>query len=514
MNAYTQTTLEYTGEYKDPLTEEERKEAKEYVHTGYIDRAQQEACGATEDSQRACEGINATVFGDTIDQLIPYVGMLMSIVGITSGGKITERNPGTNEAGEPNEAKTQTDYCKYIALGTSVMGTMIQTTQQESINIRNQLDQAYGSEEENGEVMTPQKKALYKQAESHEVRKKTANLQSYGYYGTAGCYAALLATSGIGLGADYGTYMRMGASALLGVFYTKLAKANQNYADEVRGIADSLPGAGDCNPITEKDCFCAQPEASSRPDVCYPELEVRKLGNSFALSTGCVDKSANADPQCNCSTSNGGPGCLDQVTLPAIQLSGGSTTQAGQLISQATQPFSSSLPAASVNSSTSGQGAFKLLKKADKNIAPIPLNENQKKIAKAFAAAGLPPNLSSRLATVKPSSAGNNQAALALQSLQKGSKKNPSKVTKNLNGNDSVLKYKKKNKSNRRTASSFKNPYARKKSSASGNKNILKYANKATSQASINKSRSRSVFDIISTRYQKSGFNRLDFELD
>ncbi len=495
-------------EYTKPndLTTEEARIADQHLEEGYINRAREEACNADEDSQRACAGFKATVFGDTGDAMVQAATMALSVMGL-AGGKIQERSgaasgePAT-EGGEATQ-KEQNDYCRFIPIGTTVIGQAMQTSSQQSIAIRQQLGNPGNEEQE-----SMQARALYAQAETHESRAKTAKFEATGYGATLGCYV-LMTTPGIGQvsiqNAGYGTYMKMGASGFLAWFYSRLAKKNQDYADRVREIADGLPGRGDCNPITDRACFCAQPENIYNAEYCVENAIT--LSDGRTASVGCVDRNGNID-DCGCKTQ----GCLDALVAPLFSMGGIGSTQTGGAIKRAIAPFGGGdLAAANFDSSSIAQGAFKKLKDLDDKVPAVNLNEDQKKIARGFVKAGLPPRLSAQLAATKPNSFGLKAAGRINGSV--GENDRPANSVTSNQGGPSVITFKKKG--SRNTASnSFKNPFSKSGSKDNFGVEVMNFANKATKNAAITRNPSKNVFDIISKRYQKSGFQRLQLELE
>lgn len=512
-----------TGEYQktndpdaDELTLEEARQASEFVNDAYIQRKMQEACGEDEDTQKACAGIEANVFGEMEDNLIKAAAMALSMFSLGSS-KITQREGSVPEAAtgeEQAEPKEQEDYCRFIPIGTVMVGQIMQSSRQQSIQTRLQLEQQGFRTRDSDPDTVRQASALYAQAESHDGRAEGNKIESMGYGATVGCYVILTTTSGIGLtNVGTGTYVKMGAAGFLAWFYNRMASKNKEYAQKVRDIADALPGKGDCNPITDKPCYCAQPETMNDPQYCVELPQgIAASSSGFVIPTGCVNRNGQQDPQCRCRASNA---CLDQMVAPLFDIPGASNTALAGTVRNALRPFNNSLNSANLTSGDASQGAFRVLKKIDDKLPKKPLNAEQAKLAKTFAKAGLPPNLARNLATQKTNSFGLNAA----KNLASAPKVDTAPTTKSFKGGDAaVLNYKSKSRSSRSTSSGgFKNPFAKKAGAQAGNPNVLHYANKASAAAarrSINRDSGKNVFDIISYRYQKSGFQALSLELE
>src|SRR5690606_18254005 len=57
----------------------------------------------------------------------------------------------------------------------------------------------------------------------------------------------------------------------------------------------------DCNPHTDRDCYCSEPTTMNDPKYCAPYLHKRTIRDpGITMRTSCINNQAQADPQCKC----------------------------------------------------------------------------------------------------------------------------------------------------------------------------------------------------------------------
>ncbi|MCO4793863.1 MAG: hypothetical protein KC493_09130, partial [Bacteriovoracaceae bacterium] len=267
------------------LSDQDKHISENYNHSGYLDRQKEEACA---NDKEACGGLDqgnqnfkmvAKAFGMIVGML-PSDGAFKQ--NVTKGGETQ-----TNADGTKKEEKKQ-DYCRYIAVGTEMVAQFQQQatqTEMSSIPVKKE---------------TAQKESLDRAARSHEARAENAKYQVAGWGTTTVCYGYMAATaSSVG---GMGWFKLAMAGVMTGFYYTEMDK-HKKAAAKVRGIAKKLGGLGDCNPVTEKNCYCSQPESMNDVAVCMPQIKKRQVAAN-SVQVACLDSKLKADPQCHCATTD------------------------------------------------------------------------------------------------------------------------------------------------------------------------------------------------------------------
>lgn len=514
------------------LTDQERYESQQFVHEGLLQRQIKENCDKLKDS-KACRGGGKTEFMGVDSNMVQAVAKMYSLFGGMIGatgdamdfkGKSStdkestddsSQNADDNQAdnsqngeqtqgeennsgdkGDKEEGGKKKNYCVYIPAAGETIAMFMQQMGQD--NIMNQAS-----------TETPQKDMLYKAARSHETRAKTAKMQGTVWGATTACYAAYMATGGISM--DWKFLLQAGAAGFLTIFWFNEAKQHEKYAEEVRKIADNLPGKGDCNPHTQKDCYCAQPETQYDPTHCLPELHKKAVANT-SFRVPCVDKDMKADAQCDCVTKEA---CFDTEFFSDISAPG--FVQFGQ--SSAGKDFKKLTRGELVNgklgagSNGNSVAAKRLLgdlaKKVDGNK---PLSKSDLSVSDAMEGMGMPPSLARAIAAQPTTAEGRRRAA----GVTSGSTSR-ARVTSSSGNRNGVLRFsggtgrigaQKKN-----SGPNFKSMLNKmKKKKGGSNQKYLKFANKAQNQAQIENNKDKALFEIISRRYQVSGWRRLEIQ--
>jgi hypothetical protein len=519
----------------DDLTDSDRHLSETFIHEGLTQRTKEELCNADADTKKACMGMEAEKkFLGLSPTLIQGVAKAYTMI-IGSGGlgngfetdaTATDSNSadsasGTDTTGDTAATETETtpdtenpeadsdsgeakDYCRYIPVATETVATFQQTSEQQ--NLQNlPTNQA-----------SAQKEALYKVEQSHRSRADTSKIQRTGWMGSTGCYAAYMATGFQGVSkTSKSNLLKLGASALLWKFFDSQVGAHKDYADRVRNVADKLPGTGDCNPITDVNCYCAQEETMYDPKYCREIYNKNKIA-STSIAVSCIDDKMKADPACKCKASNT---CFDQQFMTNVSgFNFGNMAEKGAI-----SPFMSmtngELKNGKLSNASSKQFAIvnKALKDSSTKLGNLdkPLTKSQKEEAKALIDAfGLSKNLASHIAS-KPVNSSVTKAVSKLSSgsTNKAYRKSNYKGHKGNTGKK-VLRFSGGGGINKASKSSGSNPFSvKKRRSKKSSGKILKYAQRAQeSAAQITKNKDRPIFDIISRRYQVSGWRRLELK--
>jgi hypothetical protein len=390
------------------------------------------------------------------------------------------------------------DYCKYIPVATEAVAAYSQKATVQDLN-------------NGGE--TSQKEALLKAAKSHEGRAKQAQIQSIGWYGGGACYAAGALTGQYAINTSLA--VKVGAAALLGTFYQGEVAANNEYAKKTRDIANSLPGKGDCNPVTENECYCAEPEHEYDSTYCQAQIEKKKGIVSAFKRVACTDDKLQLDPSCNCNKTNT---CFDKVLENRgsgnLELGFGTTNSPFKAVASLAQ---GKLEGGIVNSQAS-VGTAAIAKKALNDFAsklPVnnsPLSSAQKLIADSIASRGIPSNIA-RLMAQNASSSAMDKAMSKMSGMgpygDLAYAPTRSNNVLDFSGGGGLGVGGKKEKAG---GEDFLGKMNLKGGATANSAKLLEFAQKAQSQAAQIAKPERALFDIISLRYQMTGRKLLQID--
>ncbi len=489
---------------KDPvdmnLSDQDRHTSQNYVHEQLSYRQMREECEKLDDPN-ACRGRGKTEFLGIDSTIVEMVGKAFTaVVGSMGAGQPQQAAPAAEGAteGAGQQGGGQQLPCQYIAIGTEAAGTMMQQLGQQEISSMMQ------------EGDTNQKKALYGAANSHEQRAQTAQFQGVGYGATAGCFAVNTVKSPTG-----GNILKAAASGFLSAFYLTESQRQQEYANQVKEIAEGLPGKGDCNPITEKECYCAQPETQNDPDHCMSYLHDKKIAQE-SYRVPCIDGNLGPDMKCTCV---GEQNCFDKKYFTDIDLPGFSDFISNGFGSEFAAAANGELRNGSLSTTAAANAAkanrmLREISKLAEQEDNSPLTLEQRQQSQAAEKLGIPGPVARLLARqpVTPAVKA-NIAKLRKGGLGKGFKKFNYARTKRNRGN--VLRFgggKGFNKKKRRAHNSFQKPMKKGKRSPASGKAMSFAMAKAAEEAEINKKSDTVIFEIISRRYQVSAWRRLDLE--
>ncbi len=546
------------------LTDAQRKEADTFVHQGREQRIALEACateagsGLTAEESKLFQTDPAKAyqqFGDKLDKAQDLCGgkeevkglglspemagaitkayaaiiglggdafgkmKLKSLDDVAKDKQATEATEATEtaettDAGKADEAsekdeRDDTDYCKWVAVGTEAIAMVQQTMAQQEM-------QSVPLAQEN----SAQRAAILRVKRGYEERRKNAQTQFIGWGVTAGCYTAMMFRPAVSKKA-WQNWVKVGASAFLTTVFGLQVKGFKEAAEKTGRVADALKTGDNCNPHTERDCYCSEPTTMHHPQYCAPYLHQRSIRDpGITMRTSCIDNRAQADPNCDCLINDA---CLHtgMDTLFSLDGLGGEVNPAFlsdlKALSTGTLPGSLNAPA----NTRTANAARTAMKKADEELAklapPNPiLTKEQEKEAKFLESQGVPSTLARAMASTPVD--GDMKAALAAtQSRFKGvsvAAKPASDFKASLKDSASGggLRPKKAKKVEDKA-----NPFAKfmnqnKKGPAQPTGNVLHLAQKAQDSAQISNRKESSVFDIISHRYKTSAWRRLELE--
>ena len=428
----------------------------------------------------------------------------------------TDGKPDTKTAGADKKSETSaeedkvSDYCKYIPTVTEGVATAVQMAKSKEL-----------SADETGNGDTAQRDSLLKAAKSHDSRAKMAQIQALGWFGGAACYAVNAARPD-GWAADRNLAIKLGAATLLGTFYQSEVKANKEYADKTRKIADSLPGKGDCNPITDNLCYCSQPSSENDPTYCAKGLSKKALA-ATSYRIACTNDQLKIDATCECEKTNT---CFDTY----LETQGEGTLDLGGL-GYSNSPFKAvralargELLGSTINTSSTDatsaiakRGLREVSTKLDNNGN---LTKDQKAMADAMGAKGIPANVASLMASGRVSPSAFNSAmgkisgAASGTALASAAPARGSNIVDFSGGNG--LGYKGAVKSSGSNSAEDILSKLKPGQKAPTNSKILEFAQKAEGKArqngQIRKENDTPLFEIISLRYQTSGRRLLEID--
>ena len=497
------------------LTDQEKQLSENFIHQGKANRIIEENCGKDAESQAICAGRSGKHKFMGMDPAM--VGMLSKAYAMIGGmtdlgeptkakGKFSTEPEMDTKTNQPKKAK---DYCKYIPTATETIAQFQQMSAQKMLT------------EVPTVAETEQRAALEKAAKSHKERSKQAQMQAVGWYGGAACYAIMITTGGMTI--DWSTGLKLGAATFLGAFYQNEVSAHKEYAEKVQGVANQLPGKGNCNPITDRVCYCSEPATENDPTYCLKEMHKRAIAKN-STRTSCVTQEMKSDPQCKCELTDT---CFDKYIL----------TEAGVELELASG-FSNS-PLKGVRDLVRGElkggnitneaysGSMAVAKKALQDIAsklpddgtPPPSGE-KRGLYDNLVKQGIPALIANKMVSTNIPGAdkyaqkfqGAALASISGNALGKGNGggKN-SEILDFTGGSGLSLGAKGKNSDDKDDLDFSKFGVAGKKNDKSPQGKVLTFLEQASQKAAISK-KDQKIFDIISNRYQISGRKRLEIE--
>lgn len=516
------------GQFANPtnMTDQQMENAKNFVHQGRKDQIIKEGCAKVNDCQEddgkfpieMMIGKAYAMLGMfTGDGMVPKLTMKdkPAAAPATNGGQTTttpptttptSNLPGADQAGATGrnakpEKEEKNDMCMMAAMMWESVGGMIQTSLQEK------------GQKETANIKDAQLASLVNLKKTHEARAKTASWQRNVYAGVTACYVYQM-TTGIKV-SDPKFLIKFAGAGTLTYLYQKKISKHKDAAKKVQLVIDSIPKAGDCNPWTGTKCFCSEKTSKDLYPGEYQEVCVLNNGNfetpKVALGCGAVkDKKLTFDKECKCKATNS---CI-KTKITGL---GGNFDLGTNAMNEANKNFDL------LNSGEFDQGKFdsaflsattlasKVKPKGDLSKLPKPnLTAEQKQIADelskyapapfaALAAASNGSGLKSGISDSDTSGA----AISKLTPELKQKLASAINVSYKNGGGGSDLPSGQEDE--------FVMPGMGPKTEESqGGTEVISFADQAVSKADVSNAPDTPIFDIISNRYRRSGWNKLD----
>jgi hypothetical protein len=291
------------------LTDQEKQLSENYIDQAAANKVIQDSCSG--DNERICAGQKVNFKGKQTHmdaktgEMVAKAYALFSGMGdstLKTAGPADAATKGADKAGGAAETHPEPDNCKYIPSGTEMLAQFMQQQNSDFMSA--------ASKTQNSDLA--QKDALLKAAMSHEERAKNSQIQAYGWLAGFACYGGMGIVGGAVM-TDPKYILKLGATFFLYLFYQDEVDAYNDYANQTRAIANSLPGKGACNPITEKICYCGTEAHKTDPQYgqyCNPPGLHNNPIAQGSYRVACTDNNMKLDPACNCTKTNS---CFDQA---------------------------------------------------------------------------------------------------------------------------------------------------------------------------------------------------------
>lgn len=491
------------------LTDQEQVKANNYYHQGIAEKYLEEECKKLKTGCNDTSSKPGNVLGGFEEVLPKLYAVMGTLAAAGVGGKIQMKSSsgssstttGTTGSGGDTQAqpekKEKTDICIYIPM----VGEMVSSaTQQQAEQQIQQTNVQTGADR--------QKDALYAVARTHQTRAKTAKMQGAVYAATGACYVSYLAMGAV---ANPMFIAKLGASVAMSAIFFKKAGKHKEYANKLKEIANNLPGAGECNPYTNTNCFCSE-DTSYKTDpgnfnrFCVAKALVNNgpAGTQVACATLSSTGAATVDASCACKKTNSCAnvqlgGLAGQIGLGAIGFKDplsvlDNTT--GSFNDGSVGAFGEGLNARNANA----------LKNSAGGIPNVDVNGKTKDIADKIASLGVPANVAGMLANQSDGSLPDSSATAPALASDGTAAQEGSTGRANIPGYNSAPNSRGFVGSN---DPGFVNPLAGlNKTKKPSSVQIETFAEKAIREAEITNDTSRGLFEIISNRYRTSGWGQ------
>jgi hypothetical protein len=509
------------GQFATPtnLTDKEMENAKNFIHQGVKDRKIQEGC----------KGLNNCLDDESGFPLEQIIGKAYVMMGMFTGDgivpKLTKR-PVTSsdekaktgpanlpevvetlnkEAAKPTKPKElkkeqKTDYCMIVAMSYELVGSALQTSLQKK------------AENRSSAITDPQLASLVNLRETHKARKTTASWQRNIYAGVTACYGYQMVAGGVQTDAKFVAKMA-GASALTYLYQRKVSKHN-DAAKKVQLVIDSLPKASDCNPWTGTKCFCSEKTSKDRYPLEYQQVCVLNDGNfeTPKVALGCgtiVDKNVTFDKECKCKATNT---CIQGYINP----SGGISGIGINLLNEANKNFGL------LGSGEFDQAKFDAASLSAQHLAaavklPVPkdvphyeLTTDQKKMADHLSQFA-PANIAAMAAASNSTGfkSGIKDSPISSAAINKLTPELRQKVAEAVK-----INYRQGDSQNGSASADeeeiFIPGFGTSSPEAHSGTEVMSFTEQAVSKADVSNAPDTPIFDIISNRYRRSGWNKLE----
>ncbi|MCB9061983.1 MAG: hypothetical protein H6622_10710 [Halobacteriovoraceae bacterium] len=491
------------------LTDQEKQLSEEYHNSSRYNRIVKEQCDTLKTD--ACHE-------DANNALIESVAKAYSAFNLASApditnskfsfGKESEKSTqiATDAKTDPNstdDTKSMKDYCVYIPVGFEAFAFAQDMAQEKT--------QLY--EYENAKT-NKQRESLVQIKKEHENRAKTAEFQTIGWGATTACYPIMIAyNSGLtNWKPDAMTMLRFAGAGLLTWFYNEQASDHKNYAKDVGDVLEHMDSLGNCNPVTQKKCYCNDPSTMNDPKYCSDEIKARIAAKYDSTFNKCTNSQLDQDPDCECLKNNS---CIDEVVMKRITVDPSNIHLQNFPQDVVKDGLTGKIKDADLNKNAANTKAMadKALEELKKNdIDPIgrDLNAQELKQFDLLKKLGVPDGIASNIAGRPLDDKAKEFIAntKGLSNMPDLPKFNPQEDSRTLSYTSGSGLNKKKKKSSDQL-DFLKQFQGKNKNQGSGTR-VSDYANQAHDNAAISNKRTKSIFKIISYRYQMSGLKALE----
>lgn len=503
-------TLDETFEGTQDLTDQERAEAESFTHQGIQQERYAQGCGEGGKAYEGC-GEESLVAGQAfsgsggqaVEEILPKLYAVMGTLAAASSGGIgkIKMKAGTDENGE-KQTEEKSDLCIYIPTVGEIIASTTQAIYEKKLTDQTQVG-----------ATNTQRESILRVARIHKQRAKTATMQATTYASTAACYVAYMST-GAALG-EPSLWIKLGAASAMSAIFIKKVNNHRDYQKILEEVANRLPHEGECNPITETQCFCSEPTSqaahpSEYQKYCLPE----ELAKSGAEATTCAvideNNQVQVDTLCDCKKTNTCANTTLVQNALKFGLGQGFVKTSAQGIDLLNSGTFNQASFDSFNSNAQALAQKGLSKTPQSLRIPNSSTKNPTLSQKIQKETGLSPTLANHFANQDSSVGSNSKLAKAIAPPQ--SAISESSAIKILGDDAFKLSYQNAKKSRPKTSSqanSKENPFDKffnknKKKKGRDAIKVLEFAQKAQQEAEITKEKSRPIFEIISSRYKKT----------
>lgn len=489
------------------LTDQEVKNSQEFVHQGVKDRVIKEGCEKLNDCSAEEKGMPiesmigkaySLIFGTMVTGLTKKKTDVKVEDKPATDGKPASDKPDAGDKNAKSKDDKQTDYCIYIAMTYETLAMFMQQNQQ------SKADKAAAG------VNDIQLQSLINLKETHKARKTTATYQAAIYGSVSACYAAMAFTGKAQT--DWRFFAKLGGATALTGLYIKKAAKHANASKAVQKVIDSLPKSGQCNPWTNTPCFCKESTSKDLYPTEYQSVCVLNNGDieTPKVATGCgkiVNNAVTYDSECSCKQTNS---CL-KTSMTGFT---GNIGTGANFMNAANQGFdllsNGTADTGALADYANGAAAMtnKLKPKTD-TTPKVNLTDAQKKEAEELKPVlGNLANLAAASRAMSAPGGIQDSAKSSSAAINKLSPEIKEKLAEGIKGN-----YRKGNSGF--NASSESNDFVfpglpTAAPQANNNTEILTFAEQAVMNADVSNKPETPIFDIISNRYRRSAWERLE----
>jgi hypothetical protein len=373
------------------ISDSARQTGQNYYHLGKEKDVIEAECLKNDENKKACNAEEVVLLAESVDRYIaPIVTKAYPLlVAATEKIEGVAKEDSLSEGVKQGDKKTFTDFCKYIATGTELVASTYQSTMQTVL--RSDPGAPNGS----------QRSTLLQAQGSHNNRSTSSYIQSGGFAASAVCHLGqmTLFTSGYAVAnPDFALILtKIALASGLSVYYGFKGKAETARAEIVEGIVKKLPKAGDCNPISDRLCYCSHRQTRNDPQYCLPEILERQK-NQAQVRYNCIDSEGKSDLQCKCLAQQS---CLSAKSIH-FDAQGRFVETNLQELSEFDKYFNGQAHEIALNGEKQFAATSRKLKDMEDKIPDSilkDLNKEQTQIAKNMQALGLPEKMARLFAT-------------------------------------------------------------------------------------------------------------------